>query len=302
MSPHSPPQEAGSAMLVGPHVSMAGGLEKAFANGEALGATAIQLFTRSQRTWNTRPLEEEEVLRFHQAWEKSPIREVMSHDSYLINLGSPDPDKLARSRKAFEEEVVRCDRLAIRLLNFHPGAAMGQPAKECLNRIAESVLSTMEARPDSDVVYVLENTAGQGSAVGADLEDIAWILDKIGQPEKTGVCLDTCHLYAAGYDIRSPEGWDEFWKTFEAAIGLKHLKAFHVNDIQKPLGCRVDRHAPLGEGHLGWDFFHRMAADPRFGEIPMFLETPGPEEVWTAEVARMREFRRQGLPQAGNTV
>ncbi len=286
--------DAGARMKIGPHVSAAGELANAIANGERVGATCVQVFTRNQRTWNTKPLEDEEVSRFKEAWAGSRIGEIMCHDSYLINLGSPNPEKLARSRRAFREEAVRCDRLGIRLLNFHPGAHMGEGREACLERIVESVAGAMAVLPDAEVIYTLENTAGQGTVVGHSLEDLAVLLEGLDAPERSGICLDTCHLFAAGYDIVSEEGWERFWEAFDRLIGQRYLKAFHVNDSKKPLESRVDRHAPLGEGHMGMAFFRRLAEDPRFYDVPMFLETPGGEEVWPEEILAMRAFRREG--------
>ena len=281
----------GSDMLVGPHVSIAGELANAIANGERVGATAIQIFTANQRAWVAKPYTDEVVERWQQAWRDSAIREVMSHGSYLVNLGSPEPEKLGKSRRAFCEEARRCARLGIRLLNFHPGARMGSERAECLERIAESVRMAMDEQPDAAVIYVIENTAGQGSVVGETLEDLAQLLELIDGGERVGVCLDTCHLFAAGYDIRSEEGWTAFWQEFEGRIGLKHLRAFHLNDAKKPLGSRVDRHEAIGEGHIGAVVFQRLAADSRFDDVPMFLETPGPEEVWEREVTALRAYR-----------
>jgi deoxyribonuclease-4 len=281
-------------MLVGPHVSAAGELANAIANGEAVGATAIQIFTRSQRTWQTRPLEEEEAQRFRAARAASPIREVMSHDSYLINLGSPRPDLLQRSREAFLAEARRCVRLGIRLLNLHPGAHMGEGVAPCLARIAAGLRIALAETAGSGLVLVLENTAGQGSVVGATLEELAALLEALDCPDRTGVCLDTCHLFAAGYDIAAGEGWHRFWEAFTGRIGLSFLRAFHLNDAKAPLGSRKDRHEDLGKGHLGMELFRRLAADPRFFEIPMFLETPGGEAVWRKEIALLRKFRAAG--------
>lgn len=287
------PREPGDRpMLIGPHVSVAGELANAIANGERVGATCIQIFTRNQRTWEAKPLAEEEVARFRSAWEGSRIEAVMSHGSYLVNLGSPEPDKLARSRRAFRAEAARCARLGIRLLNVHPGAHMNGGYAACLARIAESVRRMLAGPESGEVICVLENTAGQGTTVGHRLEDLAELLEKVDRPERTGVCLDTCHLFAAGYDIVSEEGWDAFWHAFESRIGLRYLKALHVNDAKAPLGSRKDRHEALGRGEMGTAFFRRLATDRRFADIPMFLETPGGDPVWKREIALMRRFRR----------
>ncbi|MBI4081595.1 MAG: deoxyribonuclease IV [Candidatus Lambdaproteobacteria bacterium] len=284
-------------MLIGPHVSVAGALANAIANGERVGATCIQIFTRNQRTWQVKPLGAEEAAAFRAAWAGSAIREVMSHDSYLINLGSPDPALLERSRRAFAEEVQRCVLLGIRLLNFHPGAHGTGERGASIARIAESVRGTMAAFPAAPVIYTLENTAGQGTVIGSTLEELAILLEALDAPERSGVCLDTCHLFAAGYDILSDEGWARFWEEFERRIGFRYLKAFHVNDALRPLGSRLDRHERLGAGQLGMGFFARLAADPRFFAVPMFLETPGGDDVWREEVATLRALRA-GTPAA----
>ncbi len=290
-------EEAGRAMKImkiGPHVSAAGELANAFANGERVGASCIQIFTRNQRTWNAKPLGDEEVSNFGKAWADSEIGEVMSHDSYLINLGSPTPEKLERSRQAFRAEAERCARLGIRLLNFHPGAHMGEGREACLARIVESVAGVMATMADSPgVVFTIENTAGQGTVVGHTLEDLAELLEGLDDPARTGVCLDTCHLFAAGYDLADEQGWEDFWARFESLIGFPYLRAFHVNDCKKPLNCRVDRHETLGDGQMGEETFRRLAADARFLDVPMFLETPGGEEGWEREIRMMRTFRAE---------
>jgi len=292
MATRSRPADPGAQMLVGPHVSVAGGLYHAFANGERVGATCVQIFSRNQRTWRAKPLDEAEAAAFREAWAASSVREVMVHDSYLINLGSPDADLRERSRAAFADEAARCARLGVRLLNFHPGAHLGSDRGQCLERIAEGIAAAMADEASGKVVFTLENTAGQGSAVGETLEDLARLLALVAAPQRTGVCLDTCHLLAAGYDIVPDDGWERFWDDFERLIGLERLRAFHVNDSLRPLGSRVDRHAPLGKGFLGEDFFRRLAADRRFEVVPMFLETPGGDDVWREEVARLRDYRR----------
>lgn len=291
----APDGDPGSLMAVGPHVSAAGGVANSIENGERVGASCIQIFTRNQRSWKSKPLSGEEVESFRSAWEGSSIGWVMSHDSYLINLGSPDEEKLALSRQAFTDEARRCALLGIRLLNFHPGAHMGEGEQPCLERIARSVLATMEEFTEGEVLFTIENTAGQGTAVGHRLEHLEALLEMIGDPERTGVCLDTCHLFAAGYNLADDEGWGSFWEEFERRIGLKLLRAMHLNDAKKPLGSRVDRHENLGEGAMGGAVFKKIAQDPRLNDVPMFLETPGGEEVWQREIAMMRGYRREAV-------
>ncbi len=284
--------DTAAELLLGPHVSVAGGLERAFANGEAVGASAIQVFTRNQRQWQTPALREEEVRAFRGAWAQSGIRAVMSHASYLLNLGSPEAEQLARSRALLAEEVQRCLRLGIPLLTFHPGASLGEDTRGCLRRIAESLAGVLPLPADTTLQITLENTAGQGTVVGKSLEELAEILDAAAAPEGVGICLDTCHLFAAGYDIADDEGWARFWERFEILLGRRRLKALHVNDAQQPLGSRRDRHARLGAGYLGWDFFRRLARDPRLRGLPWLLETPGGEPVWKREIRRLRNFAR----------
>jgi deoxyribonuclease-4 len=286
--------DPGDRMLVGAHVSVKDGLANAFANGERVGATCIQIFTRNVRQWEAPPLETGEVEDFHKAWAASSVREVMCHDSYLINLGNPDPEKLQRSRVTLAAEAERCNRLGIRLLNFHPGAHLDSGREACIERVAESIAWIMERDGGTRLIYTLENTVGHGTSVGGRLEDLQAILEMVGQPERTGVCIDTCHLFAAGYDILSEAGWAAFWDEFEARIGLKSLRAFHVNDAARPLGSRLDRHEDLGAGHMGWPVFERLAADSRFHGVPMFLETPGGDEVWREQIRLLRGARRNG--------
>ena len=213
-SPEPAPLPKDGEMLVGPHVSIAGVLANAIAQGERVGASAVQIFTANQRTWRAKPHKEEEVARFREAWRDSPVREIMSHDSYLINLGSPEEEKLGKSREAFFDEAARCAELGIRLLNFHPGAHMGGGRDACLERIVEGVRAVMERLPEAGVVYTIENTAGQGSAVGETLEDLARLLEGLDAPGRSGVCLDTCHLFAAGYDLTDEQAYGRVWGEF----------------------------------------------------------------------------------------
>jgi deoxyribonuclease-4 len=284
----------GKEMLIGPHVSVAGGLANAFPNGERSGATCVQIFTRNQRAWRAKPLEAIEAERFREAWKGSPIREVMSHGSYLTNLASPDPALWERSRETLRAEVERCRALDIRLLAFHPGAHMGSGIQAGCRRIAVALRDIMAEMDSNAPRLLLETTAGQGTSIGSRLVELEAILDTAAGDERIGVCVDTCHVFAAGYDIADEESWMAFWEEFGRLIGMDRLRAFHLNDSKTPLGSRKDRHQVLGGGAIGGEFFGRLARDARFLEIPMFLETPGGEAVWREEIRMLRKNREAG--------
>jgi deoxyribonuclease-4 len=214
----------------------------------------------------------------------------MSHDSYLINLGSPDEANLQKSRQAFAEEAKRCVQLGISYLNFHPGAALKEDRQKCLDLIVESMLEIEPIIDGSSTRLILEMTAGQGSAVGHRFEEIAYIINKTHKKIPVGVCIDTCHIFVAGYDIRTPEAWNTTLQEFDRVIGLKYLNAFHINDSMKELGSRVDRHAPLGQGKIGIDSFKFLMKDPRTRHLPKYLETPDGVELWVKEIQMLREF------------
>lgn len=214
----------------------------------------------------------------------------MSHDSYLINLGSPDSEALQKSRKAFKDELIRCQQLGITFLNFHPGARLSGSEEECLERICASLEHLEDVADKGHTRLLLEMTAGQGTSVGHRFEHVAFILDKVHKKVPVGVCIDTCHIFSAGYDIRTQKDWDETLEAFDKIIGLKHLYAFHVNDSMHPLGSRKDRHADLGEGKIGLECFKVMMTDPRLREIPKYLETRGGLPLWKKEIALLREL------------
>lgn len=277
-------------LLIGAHTSAAGGIQNALYQGREIGATTIQLFTSNQRQWNAKPLTQETIDAWKTALQETGIREVMSHDSYLINLGAPDAENLRKSREAFRLEIERCLQLGITYLNFHPGAALDRDPQECLDRIVESLFLYETLLETGSTRLLLENTAGQGSAVGWRFEELAYILHKVHPRIPIGVCLDTCHLFAAGYDISTATAWDNTLKEFDRIVGLKHLYAFHVNDSSKGLGSRVDRHQPLGKGLIGLECFKFMMTDPRTQEIPKYLETPDGPPLWTIEIQMLRDF------------
>jgi deoxyribonuclease-4 len=278
--------------LLGAHVPVTGGLHKAPANGRAIEAEAIQIFTRSQLQWKARPLEDEEVRLFREALVGSGVRHVLTHGSYLVNLAATDADILKKGRDAFAADMERCHALGIAHLVFHPGAHMGAGREAGLQAIARSLDEILSRTRGLDVVPLLEVTAGQGSCLGHRFEDLAQIFDLVRAPERLGVCLDTCHLYAAGYDIATKAGYEKTLAELDRHVGLAKVRAFHLNDSKKPIGSRLDRHARIGEGTLGLETFRRIVNDRRFAGVPMVVETPGPLAEWKKEVALLRRLRK----------
>lgn len=279
---------------IGAHTSAAGGPHNALYEGREIGASAIQLFTSNQKQWNGRTLSPEEISLWEKAIEETGIREVMSHDSYLINLGSPDAEILAKSRKAIREEIERCHQLKISYMNFHPGAAKTGSIEECLDRIAESLLLLEDLASEGITKLLMETTAGQGTSVGHQFDQIGYIVKKVSGKIPIGVCIDTCHIFAAGYDIRTEALWEEVLQKFDREIGLKYLSAFHLNDSQKDLGSRVDRHASIGQGKIGVDSFHFLMKSPITRDLPKYLETPEGPPVWKNEIALLKKFASNG--------
>lgn len=279
-------------LLIGAHTSAAGGPHNALIEGKTIGATTIQLFTANQKQWKGKPLTEEKIELFKEMRDETGLKAVMSHAGYLINLGSPDPEMLKKSREAFREEIERSLSLALTFVNFHPGAAINDSRGACLDRIVESLLLMEEYFVDDETRLLLEMTAGQGSSVGCTFEEIAYIIERTREKLPIGVCIDTCHVFAAGYDIRTPEGWKNTLEEFEQKVGLKHLYAFHMNDSACPFGSHKDRHANLGEGEIGLDSFKFLMTSPLTREIPKYLETPGGCPLWDKEIWMLREFAR----------
>lgn len=277
-------------LLIGAHTSAAGGVWNALLEGQKIGATTIQLFTSNQKQWTSKQFTPEAINEWKSTLKETGLQQIMSHDSYLINLGAPDDEVLAKSRAAFRSEVERCKALELSFLNFHPGAALKAGVEQCLDRICESLLEVEPLVQNGSLKLLLEATAGQGSTVGANFEELAYILNKVKNRIPIGVCIDTAHIFVAGYDIRTPEAFDKTWNEFDKVIGLEHLCALHVNDSTKDLGTRVDRHACLGEGFIGLECFKLLMQDPRTREIPKYLETPGGPEIWKKEIAMLREF------------
>lgn len=273
---------------IGVHVSASGGVENAPANALAIGADAFALFTKNQRQWVSAPLSEKSINLFKQRLEQGNLdaRYILPHDSYLINLGSPDEEGLQKSRAAFFDEMNRCEQLGLQMLNFHPGSHLNKiSVEQCLDTIAESINMALERT--SGVTAVIENTAGQGSNVGNRFEHIRYIIDKVDDKSRVGVCIDTCHTYSAGYDIVGE--YDAVFEEFDKVIGFGYLRGVHLNDSKKQLASRVDRHDSLGDGTLGIDFFKRFMRDERFDNMPIILETPD-EARWRDEIVLLRSF------------
>lgn len=281
---------------IGAHTSAAGGVHNALYEGREIGATSIQLFTRNQRQWNTKPIQSEEIVLWQKALDETGIEKVMSHDSYLINLGSPNREVLEKSRIAFRNELERCHALKISYLNFHPGAATDSSEEACLDKIVESLRDMEPLVQKGTTSLLLETTAGQGSSVGHRFEHLAYIIERVTAKIPLGVCIDTCHIFAAGYDIRTEEGWKKVLEEFDRTVGLDRLFAFHVNDSLKPLGSRVDRHAPLGKGQIGIEAFRILMTHPTTRSLPKYLETPDGPPLWKQEIALLKEFAEKTRP------
>lgn len=269
---------------IGAHVSAAGGVENAPLNAKKIGAQAFALFTRNQRRWTCPPLKEKNIDQFRRNCESAgfvPDR-IMPHSSYLINLGNPETGALEKSRVAFFDEMQRCWQLGLTYLNFHPGSHLGKSTEaECIERVAESINMTLSKT--RGVSAIIENTAGQGSGIGHRFEQIASIIEQVTYKNRVGVCLDTCHLYAAGYDIKSREGFAHTFETFDEVVGFEFLKGMHLNDSKKEIGSRVDRHESIGKGTMGIDPFVHIMNDRRFDNMPLILETPD-STLWAEEI------------------
>ena len=273
---------------IGAHVSASGGVGNAILNAEAIGATAFALFTRNQRSWVSKPLAQADIDGFKALLAERGFasRYVLPHDSYLINLGSPDEETLLKSRAAFLDEMQRAQLLGLEMLNFHPGSHLNRISEEgCLDQIAREI--NLALGQTEGVTAVIENTAGQGTNLGWRFEHIARIIEGVEDKQRVGVCIDTCHTLAAGYDLSTAMGYDFTMEEFERVVGLKYLRAVHLNDSKKGAGSHVDRHESLGLGMLGRDFFARFMNDPRFDYMPIILETPDPTR-WAEEIGWLR--------------
>ncbi len=270
---------------VGAHVSAGGGVENAPLNAKKIGAKAFALFTKNQRQWKAKPLSGAGIEAFTKNCRDLGYgpEQILAHDSYLINLGHPESDGLAKSREAFVDEMQRCEQLGLKYLNFHPGSHLGRISEtQCLARIAESINLALDRT--KGVTAVIETTSGQGGHTGYRFQHLAQIIERVQDRSRVGVCLDTCHCYTAGYDIKTPGGYEETITAFERIVGFEYLKGMHLNDCKKPLGSRIDRHESIGRGTLGMEPFGYIMADPRLDDIPLILETPD-SSLWAREIA-----------------
>jgi len=269
---------------VGAHVSASGGVENAPVNANEIGAKAFALFTKNQRQWFSNPLTRASIKAFRDNCARLEFMpfQILPHDSYLINLGHPDKEQLEKSRASFLDEMKRCEQLGLDRLNFHPGSHLKEISEEeCLARIAESINIVLDKT--KGVTAVIENTAGQGTNMGHRFEHLQFIIGKVEDKSRVGVCIDTCHAYTSGYDIKTAVGFSETFSQFEKIVGFNYLKGMHLNDSKKELATRVDRHDNLGKGFLGEDIFRLIMNDPRFDDMPLILETPE-ESLWKEEI------------------
>lgn len=275
---------------VGAHVSAAGGVENAPLNAHKIGAKAFAVFTKNQRQWKAKPLSSKSIEAFKQNCNELGYasEHILPHDSYLINLGHPEEDGLAKSRAAFLDECQRCEQLGLKYLNFHPGSHLRKISEsESLKRIAQSIDLALDET--QSVTAVIENTSGQGSNLGYTFEQLAEIIDQVKDRSRVGVCLDTCHSYTAGYDLKTHDSYHTTMAHFDRIVGLKYLKALHLNDCKKEMGSRVDRHESIGQGTLGLDTFRFIMADSRLDNIPLILETPNSDR-WAEEIRMLYQM------------
>jgi deoxyribonuclease IV len=281
-------------LLLGAHVSIAGGVNKAFARAEEVGCTAMQIFTRNANQWRAKPLTEEDAQAFREAWEKSPVGSVIVHDSYLINLASPDDAAWEKSKAVFVDEMERCAFLGIPLLVMHPGAHVGSGEEAGIKRVIAAFEDILARAPET-VKVLLENTAGQGTCLGRRFEELAAIMVAFSE-DTFGVCFDTCHAFAAGYDISTLEGYEAVMEEFDRVVGIDKIKVFHANDCKKVLGARVDRHEHVGQGTIGREGFRALMRDERFLEVPKIIETPPGKhnEFDLRNLALLRELAGEG--------
>lgn len=284
--------------LVGAHVSTQSGVSQAPLNAHGIGAKSFALFTRNPSRWTSPSIKPAEAEAFKRNCAELGFGPecILPHDSYLINLGSPEEESLAKSRSAFLDEFRRCEQLGLTMLNFHPGSHLKKiDTDACLERIAQSINGVLECT--EGVKAVIENTAGQGTNLGFSFEQIAKIIDGVEDKSRVGVCIDSCHAYSAGYDLATDEGYEKVWADFDRTIGLGYLCAMHINDSKRPLGSRIDRHEAVGYGTLGAKFFHLLMNDPRLDNKPLILETPD-ESRWAAEIAWLYSLEGSPMPDA----
>jgi deoxyribonuclease-4 len=279
-------------MLFGAHMSIAGGFDKAVERAVVAGCDALQIFTKNSNQWRAKPIQPADVERYCQRLDDSPVRAVVAHDSYLINLASPDDALWEKSIAAFQEELERCETLCVPYLVTHPGSFVKSTEEDGIRRVAEALNRINGALAGYKVMTLLETTAGQGSHLGHRFEQLAQIMERVSAPERVGFCFDTCHVFAAGYEIRTPEGYRDTMDQLDQIVGLEKVKAFHLNDSKKGLGTRVDRHEQIGAGEIGLDGFRHLVNDPRFSEHPGLLETQKSEDLHedVENLARLREL------------
>jgi deoxyribonuclease-4 len=277
---------------IGAHVSAVGGVENAPENAHKIGATAFAVFTKNQRQWTAKPLTPESIAAFKANCEKYGYKphQILPHDSYLINLGHPEPVPLQKSRNAFLDEMQRCEQLGLDRLNFHPGSHLKKTTEDaCLATISESINLVLEKT--TGVTAVIENTAGQGTNLGFSFYQLKKIIDGVTDKSRVGVCIDTCHAYSAGYDYKTKAGFEKVFQEFDDVIGFDYLKGMHLNDSKKELGSRVDRHESLGRGTIGLELFECIMNDSRFDGIPMVLETPN-SDIWADEIKLLKAMQK----------
>jgi deoxyribonuclease-4 len=279
-------------MLVGAHISISGGIEKAPERGKKIGCETMQIFTKSHRQWRAKKLNKESAKKFIENLKKFKIREVIAHNSYLINLGSNKKAHLNRSRKAFIDEIQKCDILGIKYLVFHPGSHMGAGEDACIKTIAESLNFVIGKTRSCNVMLLLENTAGQGTNIGYRFEHLADIIKKVRNKKRVGVCFDTCHAFASGYDIRTKEAYRKTFSKFSRVIGLRKLKAFHLNDSKVGFNSRIDRHESIGRGKLGRKTFRLFMRDKRFKNRPGTIEKPDSSGDFSRGIKVLKSLRR----------
>jgi deoxyribonuclease-4 len=283
--------------LLGAHMSVAGGIHLAPARGREVGCDAIQVFTKNERQWKAKELTDGDCASFKKAMAESKIREAFAHDSYLINLASPKPDMFQKSLDAFVHELERCEALGLTLLVTHPGSPGEEGEAVGIENMRKGLNEAVARTKGYKTLIALETTAGQGHTVGRTFEQMRAILDGVKQPDRVVFCFDTCHVFASGYDIRTQAAWDETMGKFDAAVGTAKIRAFHVNDSKKELGCRVDRHENIGKGCIGVEAFRCLMNDERFAEVPMVIETPKEDDMDPVNLGLLRSLVRKPAKQ-----
>jgi len=280
------------ALPLGAHMSVAGGVSRAFGRGEDAACTVMQIFVKNNNRWRGAPLRDEEVEAFWLERQRTGIWPVFAHNTYLVNLASGDPATRERSVSCTIEELRRCQRLGLPWLVIHPGAHVGAGVERGVDRLAVNLNRVLDATPEVETMVLLESVAGQGTTLGRTAEEPASMLERIDAPSRVGVCLDTCHIFAAGYELRDPRGYEQTMRTFLEAVGADRIKAFHLNDSKKPLGSQRDRHAHIGKGEIGEAGFRNLMRDLRFAETPKVLETPKEDDADRRNLERLRRLAR----------